>query len=253
LTVQISSGSTVQIFSRISRFRVSRLRGLGRQLPPCCGLPISEFPKFSRQSMGTDRRSRSLLVPTVLICSRFSRFRISRLWEIAAFKLWTPDSRDPDIFLRQIHGTRSTVQISSDTNGPDLFLLIVISHFAISRLWEIATVMLWTPDSRDPWDQNGFLWYQSGDPKIFSRQIHGTGSTVQISSGTNGPDLLSLITISHFTISRLWEIASFMRRTPDSRVPEIFSRQINGARSTVQNSFSTNGPDPLSLFMTSRL
>jgi hypothetical protein len=136
-----------------------------------------------------------------------------------------------------IHGTRSTVQISSGTNGPDLFSLIAISHFTISRLWEIAAFMLWTPDSRDP--------------KIFSRQIHGTRSTVQISSGTNGPDLFSLITISHFAISRLWEIVAFMLRTPDSRVPKIFSRQINGTRSTVQNSFSTNGPDPLSLFMTS--
>jgi hypothetical protein len=44
-----------------------------------------------------------------------------------------------------------------------------------------------------------------------------------------------------------------MCQTPDSRVPKIFSRQFNGTRSMVQNSFSINGPDPLSLFETSRL
>jgi hypothetical protein len=70
-------------------------------------------------------------------------------------------------------------------------------------------------------------------------------STVQISSSTNGPDPLSHFVISRIATSRLGLTASSMLRTPDCRVPEISSRPINGTRSTVQISSSTNGPDPL--------
>jgi hypothetical protein len=147
--------------------------------------------------------------------------------------LWTPDSRNPIIPSRHFHGTRSTVQISSGANGPDLISIIVISHFAISRLWGVVAFKLWTPDSRNP--------------EISSHHIHGTRSTVQICSGSNGPDLISLIAISHFAISRLWGVAAFKLWTPDSRNPEISSHHIHGTRSMVQICSGSNGPDLIAL------
>jgi hypothetical protein len=46
---------------------------------------------------------------------------------------------------------------------------------------------------------------------------------VEIASGANGPNLFSLITISHFTILRLWEITALGNTCfLDSRVPKIF-------------------------------
>jgi hypothetical protein len=83
-------------------------------------------------------------------------------------------------------------------------------------------------------------------------KINGTRSMVQISLSINGPDPLSHFAISRIATSRRGLTTSSMLRTPDCRVPKIFSRQINGTRSTVQISSSTNGPDPLSHFAISR-
>jgi hypothetical protein len=94
----------------------------------------------------------------------------------------------------------------------------------ISRLGETAPSMLRTPETRVP--------------KIFSRQIYGTRSTVKISSSTNGPDPLSHFKlISHFTTSRLGQTTPSILRTPETRVPKIFSHQINGDQ--------IDGPDHL--------
>jgi hypothetical protein len=147
--------------------------------------------------------------PDLIVGITISHVAVSWIWGRVVFKIWTPNSRNPEISSHHIPGTGSTVPIYFGISGPDLIDEITISHFTISWLRGITTFKIWSPN----------IW----DPEISSHPIHGIGSTVHISFGFNGSYLVVDITISHFMISCLWGIASFKIWTLDSWNPEISS------------------------------
>jgi hypothetical protein len=162
------------------RFRMSRFCDLGRQPPLCSKLPRPDFRRCACiRSMGPDRGLRFPLAPTVQCRLHISQFRISQLGYTTPSMLEIPKTRIPDVSLRQIYGTSSTIVISFSIDGPDL-----PSHFAILRLGHTTPSMLQIPEARIP--------------NVCSRQIYGTKSTVVIFFSTDGLD-----PPSHFVISRL--------------------------------------------------
>jgi hypothetical protein len=133
---------------------------------------------------GPDRRSRFPHDQWSKSSLAFRDFSFCQFGEIYSSMLQTVNSRVIEVFSRLINGTRLTVQIYSSSNGPDLFLHFVLSHFVISRLWKMVAFLLRTPDSQVP--------------EIFSRHINETRSTVEIYSNTKGLDLFLFFSISHF-------------------------------------------------------